>query len=329
MIGRRLAAAVVVGMVILAGCGGGGDKTTEVKTTEAEGTAGGKGEAATFDLASAAKENCTKVESGRMVITMALSGGDLPREVKASFAGEFDNKARRSHLRMDFGQLAEVLGAGEDAPPGLAAGLGDMEIVVDGDTTYLKSGFFGALFGSSKPWVKFTKGQTGGSSFSTGSFFTDSCDVSEVLAGVIGDVEKVGTENVNGAKTTHFRAKVDIVKAAEAAGAGESAQGWKELVQSTGTKDVTVDVWLDGDGFMRRLSFSLADFDIAGFGGGGTGGAPGGTAPGAKKVSATFTIDITDVNKPVKIELPPADQVAEPGGLFGGSIPSVPEAPGE
>jgi hypothetical protein len=315
----RLVACAAAGLLVLAGCGGdGGGGGGESKGATAT-TAGKGAEPAKLDLAAVGKEGCTKVQSGRVKVTMTVSGEGVPEGAAATLSGAFDNKARRSHHVMDFGKLISALGAatGETAPPGLAEGLAQMEVVVDGDTTYVKSGFFGALFGGggAKPWIKFTKGQEGADSFSTDTLFgTDFCEVSQVLTGVIGNVEKVGTEDVDGTRTTHFRATVDLAKAAEAA--GTSAEGLKELMGSVGTKEVPIEVWVDGDGVVRRVQLSFSDFDLTGVAAGAAGGA-GGAGEAPKKVSATFRIDITDVNKPVKIDLPPADQVAEAGNLFG------------
>lgn len=322
-----LAAAV---SVVVAACGGGGDDT------EAGGPAapgGAKGEAVEFkgDLASAASENCKKVDSGRVRMSWQISGGNLPAPVEASFTGEFDNKAKRSHLTMDLAPLLKALpnaGGGEaGGEAALAAGLAQIEIITDGDTTYMKSGFLSALLGGGggKAWVKFTKGASEGSggtlNFSNNLFGGNVCDFTAVLSSV-GEVRKVGTETVDGVATVHFQATVDLTKAAPAAGASEAEQqSFRDFIAASGLQKVPVEVWVGADGIFRRMRMSVDTFDLGAVFRT-TGGVTTGSVP-AEKVKMTVTVSFTDVNEPVTIELPPPDQVAEPGGLFG-SIPSIP-----
>jgi hypothetical protein len=312
--------------VLVAACGGGGEKTV----TEGPAPTGGKeGKPVEFtgNLASAATENCNKVESGRLRMSWQVSGGGLPSPVEATFTGEFDNKAKRSHLNMDLAPLFKALGesGGGEAGAAAAAGAGTLEIVTDGDTTYVKSALFGALLGAGEgKWVKFTAGGGAGSAgFTQNLFGGDVCDFTGVLSAV-GDVRRVGTETIDGVATVHFQAVVDLTKAASAAGASaEGQESFKEFIAGSGLEKVPVEVWVGSDGIFRRVRITLENFDLGQLQLTGATGAPTGSAP-TKKVKLTMTISFTDVNERVTVELPPAGQVVEPGGLFG-SIPSIPD----
>lgn len=75
-----------------------------------------------------------------------------------------------------------------------------------------------------------------------------------------GKVQKVGTETVRGTQTTHFKAVVDLRKAAAAkpparrAAAERSANA---IIKQLGTSSFPVDVWLDNQKRVRRERFSI------------------------------------------------------------------------
>lgn len=312
----RLLAGMAVAVLLGSACGGNGGDTTTSKGSAT--TTAGKVEPTALkgDLASAASASCTKVRSGRFEVKMVASGGQLPAKgVTATFTGEFDDAAKRAHLNMDFTPLLSATGKSRSAEGGtdMAGGLARMEIVADGDTTYVKAPFFSALAGGGKPWVKFTKDQ-GGVGFSSATFGTDICDFTQVLSGVSGDVRRVGTEKVGGTRTVHFRATIDVAKAA-AAGSGEERAGLEDFIKQAGLSAFPVDVWIADDGTVRRLEVRMEGVDLGAVVN--LGPTSSTSTPSGAKGSVVVTITFTDVNETVTIELPPADQVAEPSGLFG------------
>ena len=58
-----------------------------------------------------------------------------------------------------------------------------------------------------------------------------------------GDVQKVGTEDVNGTSTTHYRATIAFDKLAGTA--GKAAASVRQLEQMTGAKQLPTDIWID------------------------------------------------------------------------------------
>ena len=76
----------------------------------------------------------------------------------------------------------------------------------------------------------------------------------------ITDAEVVGTETVAGFETTHYRGSADMQEALDRLSAEADADARQALAQARkimGTTDVPIDVWIDEDGLVRRMSFSM------------------------------------------------------------------------
>jgi hypothetical protein len=115
-------------------------------------------------------------------------------------------------------------------------------------------------------------------------------DMLQALKGV-GTSHKVGSENIDGAATTHYRAEIDLERAADRIGSAKA----KALFQSAGAGALPIDVWIDRAGRVRRESFN---FSVEG-------------------VSLDMTIAFTHFGAPVDVTPPPADQVMDAGALLG------------
>ncbi|MGQ4390050.1 hypothetical protein [Streptomyces sp. SAS_270] len=66
------------------------------------------------------------------------------------------------------------------------------------------------------------------------------------------DVTKVGSETIDGARTTHYRVTVDVKALAQ----GDTAKG-EQLRRQLGTSTLPLDMWLDGQGRLRQESIRL------------------------------------------------------------------------
>jgi hypothetical protein len=67
-----------------------------------------------------------------------------------------------------------------------------------------------------------------------------------------GDVKKVGAETIDGTRTTHYRANIDLAKLAAKAGDPGLKRSVRSLRRATGTDTIPVDVWIDGAKRIRR-----------------------------------------------------------------------------
>lgn len=114
-----------------------------------------------------------------------------------------------------------------------------------------------------KPWVKIdivralkSKGiDLSGIQSSTGG---NPSDTLQQLRGAA-DVRKVGTETIRGAKTTHYKATIDLRRAADRVPAAQRAtarQSIDRLVKLTGQTTMPVEAWIDGQGRLRRETFT-------------------------------------------------------------------------
>ena len=254
-----------LGAVVLAGCGSAADEA-EVDTVP------------TGDLvpivARAAAETGAAT-TGRFTMTVSFDAEPLG-EMEMTAAGAYDEPAGRATLTVDmgsmFGGLTDSLGdlgdlgdlgAGADEL-GAAFG-GEWTVVVDGDTTYLDMGGLGSMLGAGDGWVSVpTEADAAGS---TPMGPVGAQEMLDVLAGVA-DVVEVGTEDVSGAETTHYEANVDVDALLERSAQEAQAQGvdpadlqaaldaFGEVGVEVGT--IPVDVWVDGDGFVRRITMAVS-----------------------------------------------------------------------
>lgn len=71
----------------------------------------------------------------------------------------------------------------------------------------------------------------------------------------------VGQEAVRGVATTHYKGKIDLLKAAEAQPGSSRVQlraAFDKLISETGLRSLPVGVWVDGHGVIRKVSLALS-----------------------------------------------------------------------
>jgi hypothetical protein len=117
-----------------------------------------------------------------------------------------------------------------------------------------------------------------------------------------GKVEEVGDEDIRGVGTTHYRATVDIAKAAKSLGGTGKASGagLDQLVKFLGDSKVPVDVYIGDDKLVRRMTMRLA---------------PSGNAA-ASGFEMNMTMDLYDYGTPVNISAPPKSEVYDGSKLL-------------
>ena len=124
----------------------------------------------------------------------------------------------------------------------------------------------------------------------------------EALRGLSGDIETVGSDELRGVETTHYRALLDpaeLVKEATAR-TSDAASVFDQLSQ-TGVAEVPLDVWVDASGLVRKLALDIE--------------APEASSGLAGSVSLAF--ELWDYGERVEIDVPPAAQVADASALRG------------
>jgi LppX_LprAFG lipoprotein len=238
---RRAVLALVLLPVGLVACGGGGSKHT------ASGTPQTAVEAAALKTQRAGSEHL------RLSATADTAG----QQVTVTGTGVFDTKRHLGSLHVD-------LNAG-----GIGATLDE---VLDGNILYVKSPLLAAAIPPGKTWLKvdLTKvGKAGGVDLSN----LTAQDPAQALNYLrsLKSATKIGTEQVGGTSTTHYRAQIDSTKLSPAAAAQVG--------------DATYDVWVGDDGYIHRVRVAATS--------------------GAK---VTATSDLSDFGAAVKVTVPSAAQ---------------------
>jgi hypothetical protein len=131
---------------------------------------------------------------------------------------------------------------------------------------------------------------------------SDPRDVLSTLRAVTGDVETVGSEELQGVPTTHYHATMDPAELGKLA-TGTERTATESLVDQLGMQSslgpVPVDVWLDAAGLVRKLSMSYEATEPC--------------TSQSSEVSMSF--ELWDYGEVFDIALPPALQVADTSAL--------------
>lgn len=205
---------------------------------------------------SAAQERTAEFETLRFVVEGSSD------EYRFAGRGAVDNRARRSQLSVDL------------------SGQGKAELLLDGSVLYVRVDGLRHAPPLPTPWVSAdleTLGAMLGDHLCKLIEWAED-GPSRILEQLraVGEVEELGRERVRGVETTRYRALVRPAGPAE-----DSA--------------VPVDVWIDGDGLVRRLRAAHGAHDV------------------------TVSVELFDFGADVAIEPPAPEQVTALDELLGGS----------
>jgi hypothetical protein len=290
------AALAVASALLLAGCGGG-------DTSSAVG-----GEPISFQELSRSATQSAEATSGRFAFDMALTLPGTDEPFSLSGDGAFDATSERASFSVDMSSFAKLIGA---FVTGLAgpdtSGVPDfgdpdgwrVEVVQDGEVGYVRLPALDDQLPQGKSWIRHKGGATaGGFSFDELEQFStsDPREVLDSLQAVTSDIETVGTEDLRGVETTHYRAVVDPAKLARG-----SEPLIDQLAAQSGLEEIPVDVWIDANGLVRRLSM---DFSV--------------TEPAtSKEGGVSMSFELWDYGEDVEIALPPASQIVDASAVGG------------
>lgn len=275
---RQMALMGMAGLILAMGAAACGSSTAAdtSKLTSAH-TSG-----APADVVLAAVTKSADSDTVQLKMTMSLQGtGAGNQDVTGTGAVDFGQKAAQLDL--------QVMGM-------------DMQMVTADNSVYVKADVLG------NGWYRLDGQSLGGGAtgdlFASG--FIDPAQQFTLLKDAASNVTEVGTEQVNGESTTHYTATIDVAKAAAKEGA--TSQQVQKL-SDAGISTVPVDVWVDGQGRIARLSLSYA-------------GASNSAGP-LSGATLKATIDYLDYGQPVTIQVPDASQVKDfsqsaVGQLLGG-----------
>jgi hypothetical protein len=308
----RLSGALLASLALLvvAGCGGGDSGSGS--------SSGVSGEPISFEQLAQSASTSAEAKSGRFAfdISMTLPGADEPFALSGE--GAFDQASGRSSFAVDMSSFAKLLG-------GLVAGLAGpnakdvpdfddpagwkIEVVQDGDVGYMRFPALDDQLPEGKSWIRADgtdASARGGIDLEEFEDFakTDPRALLDALRAVTSDIDVVGTEQLRGVETTHYRAVVDPVELGKLAPSGtqqSSPSLVDQITEQSGLGPVPVDVWIDETGLVRKLSMAFEATEAA--------------TTQSSEVSMAF--ELWDYGETVGIDLPPADQVAEASALRG------------
>jgi hypothetical protein len=239
---RRHAVSLAALPLALLACGTGDEVVVEA-TPAAIASAG----TATLDARTARVE---------VEVTFALPGRDEP--VTVDGGGVVDFEHARSELTIDLSALAGGLaGLGEAMPAMAESYFGQpMRSVQDGAVAYACAEFFTMVLGSE--CLRVDVGEMAGLGAGAGLASPAGADATSLLRLLGGTeaVEEVGTETLFDVETTHYRGTVTTERALAELPA-PAAEELRSALDRLGLDDTAlaqgVDVWIDGDGLVRRI----------------------------------------------------------------------------
>ncbi|HEX2235197.1 MAG TPA: hypothetical protein VHK89_02875 [Actinomycetota bacterium] len=220
-----------------------------------------------------------------------IAAADGP--VGMSGEGIFDYAHQKGRMTFD---MSQILRRAEGAPEGA----GEVEMIFDGPVLYMRMPFLTELVAAERPWIRLDLDaarragrpdlaqlvQLGES---------DPTQLLELLHGAERGVDDVGTERVRGARTTHYRMTLDLLRAAEKATEGARASV-DALIARSRTDALDADVWIDDEGRMRKMTYGV---DLA-------------TSDGsADDNTMTVSMELYEFGVDVAVEPPPPDEVVD------------------
>lgn len=276
--------ATLLGAIAVAGCGG--------------------SVANVVDPVAQAATTSTKTAGYRLNMSLAISSSALPSSITGTGQGAFDVPAHAGAftLSMNLGNNPQVVQA-------LGSSTLAVQELIKGQTIYMKlpAAITSRVptFGG-KPWVEVNlaklAGVAGLSSLTSNPATSDPSQLLNFLR-ASGKVTKVGTEEVDGLQTTHYRGTIDLSRIADALPSA-SRQAVKQSVQAlekmTTLRELPFDVWVDGQHLVRRMTMSFSQ-SVSG-----------------QSETVSMRIDIPQYGPQPIPATPPADQVTDLSALTGG-----------
>lgn len=255
------------------------------------GTPGGGDNSETIQLISAAA--VANNQAGTAKVSMDMTMTVAEQSVNMAAEGEMDIDAELVEMTMSMTPTGSTSGT----PP-----MDDIELVGSGLKVYFRypPEIAGSMPGK-KPWAMIDMqalGESQGMDIGAMSQLGGGNDPSQILqflSGVSGTVETVGEEEVRGVNTTHYRADIDLDKAAEQA-PKELRDGVRMSVEAMkaqlGATSLPMDVWIGEDGYVHRMGMKIET---------------GEDAP--QRFTMDMTMEFYDFGSPVSITVPDASQV--------------------
>jgi hypothetical protein len=275
--GLRAAVVALLASVLLAACGT-ASNTAAPPSPKAE-------KPTSLEALTLVSAKTSEAKTAKLALTVStgMAGGQA---LTISAQGALDFAARKMRMTM-------------------RAGGQKVDVVRVGTTMYMR--LPGQEPQPGKPWLKLDLAalskmsgtQLGGLTDGAGN---DPTQALALLKGVSSDIQEVGAEQVRGVDTTHYKAKIDLRKAAAQQGTATKKQMERVLKQAQ-VRSVPADVWVDGEGRLRKMRYVMTLRPD---------GAP-------SSMTVRTTMELFDFGTAVTVAKPPASQVTDFTNLVRGA----------
>jgi hypothetical protein len=235
------------------------------------------GSSASLDPVAQAATSSTKQSSEHMTLTGRIdAGGEI---VTMTGDGDFRNDPARGAMTMTVSMRAHSY---------------TMRTITDGQRVYLSSDLFKAELPAGKTWMSLDLAKASSAlGVGFGSATTQSpTSVLDQLKGS-GGIAKIGTDTIDAVQTTHYRGVVDPDKITKIEKALHTTVSYEPF-----------DVWVDGQGLVRRLTMSYSQ-------------SASGAIPAA---SSVMTISFSNYGENVDTSVPSADETFDATNLATSAI---------
>jgi hypothetical protein len=240
----------------------------------------------------------------RMRFSMEIVSSAIPTPITGTGTGSFDAPDRSASISfaMNLGSDPRVISA-------LGTNILRMREILDGSTVYMKlpAALMSALPTSGKRWIAVDLSKLAGvpglSSMESNPVSSDPSQMLQFLRAVSDSIVAAGHERVDGEETTRYQADLSLDRVTDALPSGDQAaarQALSTLEQSMRVHEIPVDVWIDAQHLVRRITMT---FDA-------------GTA-GGQTLDEALTMDISDYGPQRRPALPAAADVTSLAGLTG------------
>jgi hypothetical protein len=279
----------------------------------------GCGASATLDPVARAAEVSSQQTGIHFTLSVRFSASALPTSNAAIEASGYVNERERSgEMTMSLSGLPASAGSTS------LGGLEHMHMIFRYPTVYVGLPALAGKLPEGKTWMKLDLkqiAQAHGVQLPQLSSLneTNPSEFLRYLRASGGAVTRLGEEVVNGVPTTHYRATLSLARILDSYPAADRAAARSALSALGSAGAIPVDVWVDRQSRVRRMTMSIQVPLPAGV----AGATEGQGTTGSGALGATITVDFTSYGEVPPVVPPPAAEVfdataLEHAGLSGG-----------
>lgn len=259
------------------------------------GGACGDGSKSPREILAAASSETLDAKSSRVSFTAEMAGvAGVEGPLRFGGEGAVDFDGRRATLSIELPAVGGMQ-------------FGRMEAVLIDTVMYQRFPEQIARELGGKPWIKIDLDDVGkliGVDLGalTQSQSADPTQALTFLEGASDDVTVVGKEQVRDVPTTHYKASLDLAKAAEHARSDRERKALRQAAELYQGGPIPAEVWIDEEGRLRRLAYTMDMSKLK---------LPAEIAANVPKGSMSFNMELFDFGVEVNAEPPPADQTID------------------